>query len=122
MQEVNVTYFSAFSGANRLQKLNDFVQDRVTLMPHEMAIATGCSLVEATALLMLLYHLYIADPYLLVFHKSHPFEMILKLPLEGGLPKLPLVCDLCEDEITDPDSLFYDFEFKLKSNVQFRVY
>lgn len=119
MNKVDISFLNRFKSHNKLFMLNDYILKRDRLMPHEIAVATGCSLSEATTLLIFLYHLYLAEPYLLTYHNQHPLIVIDKTKLKDGLPKLPITCDYCEDEISGQEELIYEFEFILKDNIQF---
>ena len=121
MEKIEIKFIPAFQDQNRLARLNSFILRRNTVMPHEVAAATGCSIQESITLLLYLYHRYLADPYLLTFHTHHPLVVIEKTHLKEGLPELPIICDHCEEQILNPDELIYEFEFNLRGEIQFYV-
>jgi hypothetical protein len=91
-------------------------------MPHQLAVQTGCSLKDAIALLLMLHILSIADGMLLIYHNSHPDAppIMIKNFLDG-LPEVPFVCDMCQNEIKNRHELSYDLFFKQNMLVQFTV-
>jgi len=120
MKTVNLEHFAFFSEGQSLERLNAQLRAPASLMPHQVAASTGCSLTDAMAVLLLLADTCAATPLLLVYHKAHPDgPPILARSIVEGLPSCPLVCDHCEEEIDDPDELWYDFLFKLTEKVQF---
>lgn len=117
MTKVNISKFKCFTESGRLDKLNAFFDERTEAMPREIAAQTGCGLREAMSLLMFLFHLYLAEAFILVYHNEHPETPISKRSLIGGLPTLPMQCEDCDDEIENPDQLSYEFWFKFKSKI-----
>lgn len=90
-------------------------------MPHQIASATGCSLEEALAVLLLLFRLSVAEAFLLVYHNIHEGDTppILARGILDGLPQVPFVCEICQEEIASSSELSYDFLFKITENVCF---
>jgi hypothetical protein len=89
-------------------------------MPHSVANATGCSLKQAMELLLSLSDQYIVEPYLLVYHGTHPGDPpILARNMLDGFPSLPFACDLCEEKVNSRDELQYDFLFKKADDIEF---
>jgi hypothetical protein len=119
MTEVKLSKVYYFNEDSHLEKLNRHVRIHTDLMPHQVAAATGCKLEEAMEVLMLLFHLYLAEALLLVYHNDHPNIPAKALNISEGLPSLPFICDVCEKEISNPDELSYDFLFKKKDDIQF---
>jgi len=121
-QKVNLYSICCFSESDRLRELNRLVAIHTDLMPHQVAAATGCELKEAMEVLVLLYHLYLADAFTLVYHNEHPNTPAIALEVSKGVPPaLPVICPLCEKEINDPNELSYGFLVKLNENVEFVV-
>ena len=116
---VNLYSLPYFREQGRLQELQWLAKTQADLMPHQLAVATGCSLDAAMEVLMLLYHLNAVDAFLLVYHDDHPTVPALAIKLSEGLPVLPFTCDVCEGVITDRSHLLYDFLFKFREPVQF---
>ncbi|MBS4059423.1 MAG: hypothetical protein KG029_03400 [Bacteroidetes bacterium] len=52
--------------------LNQFAKINKSLMPHAIAVATGCRLEEAMTLLLFLHGKSMVKGYLLVYHNQHP--------------------------------------------------
>lgn len=120
MKTVNLRSFPCFRDYETLQKLNLHVQLQNNLMPHGVADATGCSLEQAMAVLLLLANQYVVEPYLLIYHSIHPDAppILARNMLDGPL-SLPFACDLCEKTITSRDELLYDFLFTKTNDVTF---
>lgn len=119
--KVNLSKFYCFNEGAHLRELNRLVRIHTDLMPHQVAVATGCGLKEAMEVLMLLFHRHLAEVFLLVYHNDHPDTPAQALNISEGLPSLPFICDLCEEEIRDPNELSYDFLFKISDDIQFVV-
>ena len=97
-----------------LQDLTSLMTIHDSLMPHQVATATGCTLAEAETFLGLMDHYGWALAFRLVYHNEHPDVPILVIGMtEKRLPELPLSCSICEAEINDPDELSYGLLFKL---------
>ena len=107
----------SFRNTSQVQKLNDVFAIQNTLMPHQVAVATGCSLDDALTILLLLYDRYLAESFLLVYHVSHPEQPILTRKLSEGPPSVPVQCDLCERVIENDDELAYDYLFKTRDQI-----
>lgn len=122
MKRIVLKNLPCFSEVERLERLNDLVNHKTSLMPQDIAIATGCTLIEGMEILLILYDTYSAEAYLAVYHQSHTeSSFILARPITEGFPKLPFTCELCNEEITSLKSLSFDFVFKLGSEVIFEM-
>lgn len=103
----------------KLEILNRILQTHKTLMLHQVATSLGCSRVDALTLLFILFNHGLVELYLLTYHIEHPDAPFEATLLTEGLPDLPIVCDLCDQIITDRDSLQFDLSAQIKS--EFRV-
>lgn len=120
MRTVSLYSLPCFSDSDIIEELNRIGSGQATLMPHVLAIQTGCALEEATALLLLLLRLSIVEGLLLVYHNAHIEDPpIIARDLLDGLPDVPLVCDICQEKVFNRGDLSYDFMFRLKESVQF---
>lgn len=120
-EKIQLRSLSFFREPSRIQKLNDLFEIQDTLMPHQVAVATGCSYDDAFTILLLLYHRYLAESYLLVYHNQHNNTPILALGISEGLPELPIQCDLCDVAIENEKELSYGFIFSMNSRVIFGI-
>ena len=122
MSTINLTNL-AFFDSKRVTSLNDLVAVNKRLMPHVVAVATGCQLKsEAMALLLFLYGKGAVDGYLLIYHSKHPEINFARRSIELGLPdKNDVFCQICEEPIDKSDELLFDFEFTLKYDVFFEL-
>ena len=124
MRELSLRQFACFSNSQVLQRLNNLLSSRNAVMPHEVASATGCSLREAMAFLLLLYVNSVAEVALLVYDKhdeSDPLVPFVSRDITEGIPSLPIVCDVCGREISEPNDLGYDFLFRIVAPVRFAI-
>lgn len=122
MKTIHLAHFHCLANNNALQKLNRLVGLHDTLMPHQVAVATGCPLAEAMGVLMLLLSQAAAEGFLLVYHANgcdNPPPPFLQRDLVAGPPPLPLTCLNCGVVIEDEHELSYDFLFKLTDQVSF---
>jgi uncharacterized protein YebE (UPF0316 family) len=119
MTEVDLSNLHCFDNDLIISRLNRFIDINESLMPHSIAIATGCKLEEALTLLFTLYDKYLVEGYLLLYHKAHldfPFEI---RNLSEGIPQKSISCSICETTDIPREEIFYDFEFKLRDQVIF---
>ena len=103
----NIPYFR---NDKTLQDLNRIVETRSNLMPHELAVAVGCSVQEALEVLMILVSHSLAEAFILVYHSTcpeNPQVPFLSRSIYDGLPKIPIVCDICQNNIEDDAELTY---------------
>jgi hypothetical protein len=121
MQTINLSNFPCLSKELHLQRLNNLAEIQDNLMPHQVAVATGCSHEEALAVLLLLSKHSLAEALLVVYHNEHLIDSppILARSIFEGLPPLPFICDICQQEITSSDELSYDFLFRVLEKANF---
>jgi hypothetical protein len=123
MTRVNLTNYTCFSERDKVDKLNRLIAINADLMPHQLVSATGCGLESSMDVLMTLFHLSLADLFLLVYHVAHQGAPILSRGISEGFPQLPFMCPDCEQIITEEDELTYNFLFHMKhSNIEFVLY
>lgn len=123
MEKVSLSKVPCFNNMITLNRLNDFMFERKDVMPHEIAIATGCSIEYSTSVLMILQMKDLAEGYLLVYHRqdNDPRPYIMKRKLLDGIPILPMVCDICGEEISDIKDIYFDLSFKIISDIEFYI-
>jgi len=121
VRTIDLSSFRCLGEPSRLRKLNRSVAIHTDLMPHVLATATGCELEEAIELLTLLYHQGLGALYLLVYHTAHQNIPVRAQGIAEGPPPLPFICPVCEEEVHDPNELFYDFLFKVDDEIEFVV-
>jgi hypothetical protein len=121
MATVAVNRFEWIRQRNALRALNRLTKLHTLLMPHQITTATGCEKPDAVALLMLLSHQKVAEPLLLVYHKTHeePRAPILIRGLYEGPPELPFECSICGEIIESESELLFDMAFRLVEEVLF---
>jgi hypothetical protein len=88
-------------------------------MPHEIAGIVGCDPREAMELLLFLFSKYLAEGYLLIYHRDHPATPIMAVNIYQGFPRLPLFCRQCDEEIENRAELLYDFMFHIRPGLEF---
>jgi hypothetical protein len=121
MLTINLNKFR-FLNRNKIDNLNHFAAVNKSLMPHAVAVAVGCSLEEATTILLYLYGKDLVDGYILVYHISHLDNYFEKRRIsEGFSVRKDFVCPVCELQHDSQDELFYDMEFRLKTEVEFTI-
>lgn len=124
MEIVSLERFHCFSNEASVLALNRLVEAHSVLMPHQIAVATGCNLDEAMSLLLHLYVLSVASPKTIVYHildETDPPVSILLRDLKEGPPELPFICPVCNQEVDSYDELNFDFVFILNTKTSFRV-
>lgn len=114
--QVNLDKLPCLEDSVSLETLNRLFRSRDAVMLHELATSTGCSQQESMFLLMYLYDLRLAEPFLLVYHEDHLDVPILSRKLLDGFPSVPFTCPECERNITSTDQLSYDYSFKIVGN------
>lgn len=119
MLEINLSKFPFFKDKTARELLNRHIQNNPDVMPHGIAVVTGCSFNEATQILFLLFHLYLAEVFLLVYHNDHPTRAIMARKLSEGFPILPVTCPICDRDIELESELAYDLLFKHKKQIVF---
>lgn len=110
---INLLNFPYFRNQNSLKRLNEHIKIHSDLMPHQLAVATGCTIDDATAILFLLFDQNIADALLLVYHQGFPGVPMEIRQISDGPPILPIINSLNDDLIENKDELLYSFIFKL---------
>lgn len=121
MLKVNLSNLH-FLDKTKTANLNHFVVVNESLMPHSIAIATGCSLKEATTILLFLYGRSFVDGYILVYHISHLDTYFEKRKLRDGFsPRKDYICPVCELQHDNQDELFFDLEFHASSEIEFVI-
>lgn len=117
MKIIQISKFKYFSTEKNFSRLKDIFSRHRMVEPYQLAVATGCSLEEATAILLYLFQKDIGKIYILVFHNVHLDKPhIEKRSLESGYPKLPILCDICDEQISDEEELSYDLSFEFSTN------
>jgi hypothetical protein len=121
MLKVNLSNLH-FLNKKKIENLNHFVAVNRSLMPHSIAVAVGCSLEEATTILLLLYGRSLVDGFILVYHLSHLDVYFEKREIsEGFSPRKAYSCPVCQLEHTVQDELYFDFEFNPRDELEFVV-
>ncbi len=119
---LSIKQFDCFNTLTKVDRLNHLISFHNDLMPHQVAIATGCGVYEAMGLLLYLSSLSLVKPKLLVYHMNDlidPPNYILSRDAELGFPDLPLICDECGEEIESYDDLRFEFSFILNEKIVF---
>lgn len=86
---------------------------------HELAVATGCTIVEALTVCILLYHYHVAEIFLLLNRRDLEVNPIYRAKLSDGPPQLPFYNDDNDIEIDSLDGIEYDFHFTLDTKAEF---
>jgi hypothetical protein len=123
-QKVNLNKFRYFNERSHLDSLNHLIRSRNDLMPHEIAIGTGCSFEEAMGVLILLYHLDLADQYLLIYYNKEPDVPVGMREISEGPPLLPFKINTSafeEVEIYSMHDLSFGFLFKIRKEIDFVI-
>jgi hypothetical protein len=122
MEQINLKAFPYFRQLRALTDLNLHVGIHNDFMPHQIAVATGCSLETAMGILLLAFNQSLVDAKLLVYHNTHPeTPWFLAQNIVDGFPNLPLVCSVCDAVIERDEELSYDFLFKPLATLRFVV-
>lgn len=122
MEVLSLSRFRCFSNSSTLLKLNSLAEIHDSLMPHQVASATGCELNDAMALLLFLSTISVVQAKSFVYHiadTSDPPVPIDVSDITKGPPKLPFVCENCGQTIESYDELSFDFVFLFKKKVKF---
>ncbi|ANV85539.1 hypothetical protein AWQ21_04550 [Picosynechococcus sp. PCC 7003] len=88
-------------------------------MPHEITNKLSITYEKALAFLLACELYNFAKVYLLVYHLCEPDKYIKAIPFHLGIPKLPFVCENCDEEIEDISELSFDViaQFKFKQSL-----
>jgi hypothetical protein len=124
MRILDIHKLSCFNDPERVKNLNRLIVTNPDLMPHQVAIATGCSIEQAMQVLMLLYDQYLANAFTLIYHKSHPEAppaLALQVDIAEGIPHFPIRCPICDEVIASSSDVTYGFLFVLKEKVRFII-
>lgn len=122
MALVDIGNLSSFFDDRKIQLLEEFININDSLMPHSIAVATGCKYDEALSFLLFLYGKELADGFLLIYHQLHQDVLVDRLPISEGLPQNGSIeCPICEDNIDIESELLFDLEFILTDDVKFIV-
>jgi hypothetical protein len=119
---LSLSRFHCFSKSSTLLKLNSLAEIHDSLMPHQVASATGCELDDAMALLLFLSTISVVQAKLFVYHifdTNDPPVSIYVSDIAKGPPKLPIICENCGQTIESYDELSFDFVFLFKKKVKF---
>lgn len=95
-----------FGSTQNNEKLKELIEHTKTIMPHQLAAATGCGLNACLDYLWMLAHQNLATPSHLVYHQhtDHADFPILSYPYTTQLT-YPFTCEECEQSITSPDEI-----------------
>ena len=122
MAQVNITNIRYFLDNRRIELLENYLYVNDSLMPHSIAIATGCEYDEALSLLLLLYGKNLAEGFVLVYHQLHLDVPVDRRPIEEGLSlRGSFNCPICDENVGADNDFYYDLEFILTYNVEFIV-
>lgn len=122
--KINLSKADCFDQQKMIRTLGELIYKNTDLMIHQVAVATGCDLKQASYILFLLYHYYVADVRLLVYHLTCGTDNVpvIDRTLKEGLPEIPFHCPTCDRVITSIDELTFDFRFKiLTKDVEFVI-
>ena len=121
MLRVNLNKLPFFRSKEQVSKFNSlsYIHSR-RLMYHQVANVTGLSFRESMTLLLYLFHVDLAELYILVYHVRHP-EPIDYRSIFDGFPELPYFCKECEEEVLNENDLKYDYLFVLNPDVEFEL-
>lgn len=123
MKTLNLEQFQCFSSSRSIDRLNRLVEHTSSLMPHQVASATGCGIHEAMGLLLYLASLSVLKPKLLVYHihdQADPPNAFASLDINKGLPQLPIICNNCGQTVESYDELSFDFVFIIDEKIDFK--
>ena len=111
MRTINLGSLPCLGNETQIKRLNSLIEISDNLMPHQVAVATGCGSEEALALLLLLFRLSVVESLLLVYHNAHLGDSppVLARNLFDGFSQLPFICDICQEEVSNISELSYDF-------------
>jgi hypothetical protein len=118
MMQINLSNLHLFDN-KQIALLNRFAKINKSLMPHAIAVAIGCRLEEAMALLLFLYGKSVVNGYLLIYHNQHPDFYFEKRELKEGLPAKDYYCPVCESNLLSNKDIYFDFEFTQISDFTF---
>ena len=119
--EMDFEQFPCLNKNKALERFRHLIKISTSLMPHQVAAATGCDIRESIAILMFLVTEDKLKPFILVYHNNHDDDIplpIMKRNFIDGYPKLPFICDGCEKEIVSRKELSYDLMFEIIENME----
>lgn len=109
-----------FLSEDQKGKLNKkFTPSEQKIMPHEIASPIELKYSEALAILTVLQAEGFCKNLLLTYHKCEQDIPIKATPFEEGIPKLPFVCESCQEIIQDVNELSFDVMAVLHSAIEF---
>lgn len=116
---VEISSPACFNNLTVIEILNRLSATRPELSAREVAIATGCKFSDSLELLLSLADQNLASVNLVIYHNKHPDVRILVRDFSDGFPQLPIVCDVCDESITNRKDLLFDISFGLKTPMSF---
>lgn len=124
MATLSMKQFRCFNSSIRVDRLNHFIRDRHSIMPHEIASATGCDLKASMGLLLYLLSLSLVEARILIYHVEHqsdPPIPVTSRAIADGLPSLPFECGECGEIVDTYDDLRFDYSFILNEDLVFNL-
>jgi hypothetical protein len=86
-----------------------FSQYKKEIGVRTISSVTGFSRSESLAIIAVLSDMEICNPFRQIFHTCDNYETAFALiPMEEGIPNLPIICSLCESEIDSLEELAFD--------------
>lgn len=122
METLSLEQFQCFNSSKSIARLIHLVEHNSSLMPHQVATATGCRVEEAMGLLLHLASISVVKAKLLVYHLrdfEDPPSPFASFDIEQGLPALPIICPHCDQVIETYDELDFDFIFIMQHPIRF---
>lgn len=119
---INLISFPYFRKTSAIERLNEHIAQHSDLMPHQLAIATGCSLDDAIGILFLLFDRQFAEALLLVYHQNFPNVPMDIRKISDGPPLLPTINSLNDEVVEDKGELLFGFMFKLTNREFIFIY
>ena len=107
------------SGDQKGSLSKKFRSSEQKVMPHEIASPLGLKYSEALAILTVLQAEGFCQNLLLTYHNCEPDIPIKATPFEEGIPKLPFICESCQELIQDINELSFDVMALLRSAIEF---
>jgi len=103
----------------RLQELNGHFLIHPNFMPHQIAVAAGCTVQEADQLIDYLCQKGYGKVKWLIYHITHDDVPVAITDQPNASDYLPFICPECELEVTDPKQCFYGRMFFPNRTIQF---
>jgi hypothetical protein len=121
VEYLDLSRFPCLGTPEAVAAVNQLFERRRENMMHEIATATGCKLEEVAGMFYLLYSRDAAIAFILVYHKQHNDLPVYshRIPMEKGIPDMPLRCNVCDEEIETLDDLTFDLQFQLVKDIEF---